>query len=62
MIAKLVSRDICAGADIFFRETFNGNGRTCGTCHPAQNNFTIDAAFISTPYSGRPCFNASSIC
>ena len=19
-------------------ETFNGNGRTCGTCHPAQNN------------------------
>jgi len=27
--------------DIFFRETFAA-WRTCGTCHPAQNNFTID--------------------
>jgi hypothetical protein len=56
VIAKLVSRDICAGADIFFRETFNGNGRTCGTCHPAQNNFTIDAAFISTLPASDPLF------
>src|SRR6185369_9775724 len=30
----LVSAEICAGADIFFRETFGGNGRTCGSCHP----------------------------
>ncbi len=36
------------GADLFFNETFNGNGRTCGTCHPANNNLTIDPTFIAT--------------
>ena len=36
------------GEDLFFNETFNGNGRTCGTCHPADNNLTIDPAFIET--------------
>ena len=35
------------GRLIFFNETFNGNGRTCGTCHPATNNFTLDPAFIA---------------
>src|SRR3954468_8527832 len=44
VIPNVVGRESCAGADIFFRGTFNGNGRTCGPCHPAQNNFTIDAA------------------
>ena len=24
---------IAKGRDLFFNETFNGNGRTCGTCH-----------------------------
>ena len=32
---------------MFFNETFEGNGRTCGTCHPATNNYTIDKQFIS---------------
>ena len=41
---KLISK----GAKLFFEETFKGNGRTCGTCHPASNNFTIDPAFIAT--------------
>ncbi|HET6204602.1 MAG TPA: hypothetical protein VFI25_17555 [Planctomycetota bacterium] len=36
------------GRDLFFNETFNGNGRTCGSCHPAENNLTIDPTFIST--------------
>ena len=39
---------IAKGKEIFFNETFNGNGRTCGTCHPLQNNFTLDPAFIAT--------------
>lgn len=30
------------GRRIFFNETFDGNGRTCGTCHPATNNFALD--------------------
>ena len=42
--AKLIAK----GKKIFFNETFNGNGRTCGTCHPAENNFTLDPAFIFT--------------
>jgi len=36
------------GADLFFGESFDGNGRTCGTCHPAENNFTLDPEFIAT--------------
>jgi hypothetical protein len=34
------------GAQLFFDETFGGNGRTCGTCHRLENNLTIDAEFI----------------
>jgi cytochrome c peroxidase len=44
------------GAQIFFNETFAGNGRTCGTCHRAENNLTIDAAFIATLPSNDPLF------
>ena len=35
------------GRDLFFNETFNGNGRTCGTCHRAENNLRIDVDFIA---------------
>jgi hypothetical protein len=51
---KVISR----GAHLFFEETFNGNGRTCGTCHPASNNFTIDAKFIETLPATDPLFVA----
>ncbi|WP_438005162.1 hypothetical protein WME89_41515 [Sorangium sp. So ce321] len=47
VIAGLVSAEVCAGADIFFRETFDGNGRKCGSCHPVENNYTIDVPFIT---------------
>ena len=46
VMAGLVGTDVCAGADIFFRETFGGNGRTCGSCHPMANNLTIDKPFV----------------
>ncbi|MEE8304006.1 MAG: hypothetical protein V3S24_16410 [Candidatus Tectomicrobia bacterium] len=36
------------GENFFFNETFNGNGRTCGSCHPFENNFTLDPAFIAS--------------
>ena len=49
---------IAKGRDIFFNETFNGNGRTCGTCHPAENNFTIDKKFIATLPDDDPLFVA----
>jgi cytochrome c peroxidase len=51
---KLISQ----GAALFFEETFNGNGRTCGTCHPASNNFTIDPDFIKTLPANDPLFVA----
>jgi cytochrome c peroxidase len=54
VIAGLVSPQICAGADIFFRETFSGNGRACGTCHPMSNNTTIDANFVAALRNTNP--------
>jgi hypothetical protein len=44
------------GAKLFFEETFAGNGRTCGTCHRAERNLTIDAAFIATLPPSDPLF------
>ena len=52
---------IAKGKEIFFNETFNGNGRTCGTCHPESNNFTIDPAFIATLSDDDPLFVAEFI-
>jgi mono/diheme cytochrome c family protein len=46
------------GRDLFMNETFNGNGRTCATCHPPTNNFTIDPAFIATLPPTDPLFVA----
>jgi cytochrome c peroxidase len=49
---------IADGERLFFEEKFAGNGRTCGTCHPAENNFTIDPTFISTLGKKNPLFVA----
>jgi cytochrome c peroxidase len=46
------------GRELFMNETFNGNGRTCATCHPPTNNFTIDPAFIATLPPTDPLFVA----
>lgn len=56
VVTGLASAAICAGADIFFRETFQGNGRTCASCHPVQHNFTIDPGFIATLPANDPLF------
>jgi len=45
-----------AGASLFVNETFDGNGRTCASCHPPQNNFTIDPEFIATLAPSDPLF------
>ena len=44
----LVGQIVADGADLFFRGTFGGNGRTCGTCHRAENNLALDVDFIET--------------
>jgi hypothetical protein len=49
---------IARGRELFFKETFGGNGRTCGTCHRAEDNFTIDPLFIATLPDNDPLFVA----
>jgi len=49
---------ISQGATFFLEGTFGGNGRTCGTCHPARNNFTIDVPFINSLPPNDPLFVA----
>ncbi|HEX6271770.1 MAG TPA: hypothetical protein VFZ53_01960 [Polyangiaceae bacterium] len=51
---------VARGAQLFFNETFGGNGRTCGTCHRAENNLTIDPAFIATLPASDPLFVAET--
>ncbi len=49
---------IMKGREFFFNETFNGNGRTCGTCHPFTNNFTLNAQDIAALPNDDPLFVA----
>jgi hypothetical protein len=58
VVAGVVPLDVCVGANIFFRETFNGNGRTCETCHRVERNFAIDPDFIATLPPNDPLFVA----
>ncbi len=49
------------GEALFFEETFGGNGRTCGTCHPMENNLTIDREFIASLPDTDPLFVAEHV-
>jgi len=46
---------IAEGRRLFFQETFGGNGRTCGTCHPAPD-LMIGPAEIAALPSDDPLF------
>ncbi len=46
------------GRDLFFNETFSGNGRTCGSCHREEDNFGLTPAFIATLPVDDPLFIA----
>lgn len=54
----LVSQAVSDGADLFFRGTFGGNSRTCGTCHRVNNNQGLDLDFIQTLPPNDPLFVA----
>ncbi len=58
VLVGVVSVDVCVGADLFFREEFAGNGRSCATCHRVDNNFTIDVPFIAKLPPDDPLFVA----
>jgi hypothetical protein len=49
------------GREIFFAETFDGNGRTCGTCHRAEDNFGLSTQFIATLPPDDPLFVAETV-
>jgi hypothetical protein len=49
---------ITAGRQSFLNETFNGNGRTCATCHREAENMTITPEFIATLPPNDPLFVA----
>ena len=48
------------GEQIFLNETFEGNGRTCGSCHQPNDNFGLTAAFVATLPDDDPLFVAES--
>jgi len=52
---------IARGRDLFFNETFDGNGRTCGTCHRQEENLALTPAFIATLPNDDPLFVAEFI-
>ena len=56
-----LQQSITRGRQSFFNETFNGNGRTCGTCHRENGNLTIDAEFIDDLPPNDPIFVAEFI-
>lgn len=58
VLAGSVSVDICIGADLFLHETFEGNGRSCATCHRIDDNLAIDPAFIAGLPASDPLFVA----
>ena len=49
---------ITQGRNTFVNGAFNGNGRTCATCHREENNLTIDPEFIATLPPTDPLFVA----
>jgi cytochrome c peroxidase len=58
-LAKVPSKRLIEqGRQLFMNETFNGNGRTCASCHPPTNNFTLDPEFIATLADDDPLFVA----
>jgi cytochrome c peroxidase len=54
------ARVTAQGRQLFLNETFDGNGRTCGTCHVETNNFTVDPELIATLPPTDPLFVAET--
>jgi hypothetical protein len=63
LLASVETTDalVARGAQLFFHETFGGNGRTCGTCHRAEDNLTLSPDFIATLPQSDPLFVAENV-
>jgi cytochrome c peroxidase len=51
---------IALGEDLFLNETFDGNGRTCGTCHLPSDQLGLTPATIAALPPGDPLFIAEN--
>ncbi|MBD9356882.1 hypothetical protein [Methylomonas albis] len=59
-LTPVLGAQVALGRQIFHNETFGGNGRTCGTCHRADNNFTLDPNYILKLPANDPLFVAET--
>jgi hypothetical protein len=59
-LAPILGPLVAEGRRLFHEEKFNGNGRTCGTCHREDNNFTIDPNYILKLPASDPLFVAET--
>lgn len=57
-VASILTGMASAGANIFNNFTFDGNGRTCSTCHVPTNNYTLDPEYIAELDPSNPLFVA----
>ncbi len=51
---------VLRGEALFFEETFSGNGRTCGTCHRATDNFGLSGELVASLPDDDPLFIAET--
>jgi len=49
------------GERLFLTETFEGNGRTCGTCHRPTDSFGLTPAFVATLPPDDPLFVGETV-
>ncbi|AUX19742.1 uncharacterized protein SOCEGT47_001940 [Sorangium cellulosum] len=54
VIAGLIEREVCAGADLYFREASRGQGRRCGSCHPVEDTSTIELPLLDALLEASP--------
>jgi len=59
--ANAMEQMITRGRNIFFNEAFQGNGRTCGTCHRENESLTIGVDFIADLPPDDPLFVAEFV-
>jgi hypothetical protein len=59
-LEAILTAQIEKGRDLFINETFEGNGRTCETCHRLDNNHTIDPKYIAKLPDDDPLFVAET--
>ncbi|MDD5035890.1 MAG: hypothetical protein PHE55_14165 [Methylococcaceae bacterium] len=57
-LEQVLGEQIAKGRKIFIKEDFDGNGRTCASCHRPDNNHTIDPKYIAKLPKDDPLFVA----